>query len=415
MVEHATLNRVVVGSNPTWSTTLRSFRASGGRPPKRVRAESVARSSKSVGGLMNVWYALFTYELRLGEPERCVFMVHKKLELRNYIISILAVAVNTAIGKSLGSIVTPVDQVLLYIVTAVIVAAKLGRGPSILYTILSVTSFNFFFIEPLYTFTVYDDSYWFTFVVMLTTGLVISYQSSQLRIAENEKLRNILLSSISHDLRTPLSSIMGASTSIALDSETMPRETIKNLAESISHESSALNNIVTNVLQLTRFEVGVVTLNRQDYFIDELIGAVLSRMETALSKYNLITNNQPELPMVAVDGILIDQVVTNLLSNAMRHTPQGGSIIIDAKQNNNEVMVTLTDSGVGISKGDEEKIFEKFYTVSDKDGEKGSGLGLTICREIINAHGGRIWAKNTEHGAEFTFVLPAVSPKETKI
>lgn len=335
-----------------------------------------------------------------------------KFKLQNYFIAILAVVAITAIGKGLGQLVTPIDQVLLYLLVAVIVAAKLGRAPSVLYTVLSVTCFNFFFVEPLYTFTVYDESYWLTFLVMLTTGLVISHQSSQLRLAEKEKLRNILLSSISHDLRTPLSSIMGASTSIAMDVETMPRETVKNLAESINHEAAALTNIVTNILQLTRFEAGVVTLNKQEYFIDELIGAVLSRMEPQLSKYNLITNSEPGLAMVSVDGILIEQVVTNLLSNSMRYTPKGGSIIIDAKHKNNEVVVTITDNGVGLKRGDEEKIFEKFYT-SGSNNEKGSGLGLTICKTIITAHEGRIWAQSTANGALFAFALPAFKTQET--
>lgn len=335
-------------------------------------------------------------------------MKTENLQVKNYLMATLSVAAITAIGKIFGHFITPIDQVLLYIITAVIIAVKLGRGSSILYTILSVSAFNFFFIEPLYTFTVYDESYWLTFFVMLITGLVISNQSSQLRLAEKEKVRNILLSSISHDLRTPLSSIMGASTSIAMDAETMPHDTIKNLAESINHEATALTNIVTNILQLTRFEAGVVNLNKQEYFIDELIGAVLSRMEPQLSKYNLITNSEPELPMVSVDGILIEQVITNLLSNAMRYTPKGGSIIIDAKHKNNEVIVTITDNGVGISRGDEEKIFEKFYT-SASNNEKGSGLGLTICKTIITAHEGRIWAQSTANGALFAFALPSLS------
>lgn len=334
-----------------------------------------------------------------------------------YGLSALAVAICTIVGMAMHSLLTPIDIAMIYLIGAVLVAVKLERGPSLVYAFLSVTAFNFFFVEPIYSFNVYDRSYWLTFIVMLVTSLVISAQASQLRLqaaisekskleAESEKMRSLLLSTISHDLRTPLASITGAASSIAMDAASLPRDTIGELGRSIHQEADRLSRIVTNLLDVTSLESGTVKLNLQPYFIEEIVGSMLTHQEKALSTHDIITNADPDLPMVKADGIMIEQVLVNLLENALKYTPAGSVITISAHKKDDKVLVSIADNGVGIPSGDEKKIFDKFYTTAAYRVQKGAGLGLAICHSIIAAHGGDIWAQNKpEGGAEFSFTL----------
>ena len=224
---------------------------------------------------------------------------------------------------------------------------------------------------------------------------------------ESEKLRNILLSSVSHDLRTPLASITGASSSIVMDGDTLPPETIRELGRSINQEASRLSRIVTNLLDVTSLESGTVRLNKQPYFIEEIIGSALLRLEHTLESHKVITRAEPDLPMVAMDGVLIEQVISNLLENVAKYTPSGSEIIVEVKKDAAQVIVMIMDNGTGIKPGDEKKIFDKFYTAGQNIAQKGTGLGLAICQGIIAAHGGMIWAENRpEGGASFNFSLP---------
>ncbi len=216
-----------------------------------------------------------------------------------------------------------------------------------------------------------------------------------------------MLSSVSHDLRTPLATISGASSSIALDYKNMPRETIKNLANSIQKESSRLANIVTNLMHIGKLEANSLTLNKEPYYIEELVGSVLTRMEAQLAEYNIIKHADPELPVITIDAVLIEQVITNLLENAIKYTKKGNNIYIFVNINKTEIKVTIADSGQGIIPGNEQKIFEKFYTEEKTNKHNNSGLGLTICKGIIEAHKGKIWAENRlEGGTKVTFTLP---------
>jgi two-component system sensor histidine kinase KdpD len=179
------------------------------------------------------------------------------------------------------------------------------------------------------------------------------------------------------------------------------------LAKSIQGEASRLSRIVTNLLDVTTLESGQVRLNQQPYFIQEIIGSALSRLESLLAGRVVQTHATDNLPMAMVDGMLIDQVLQNLIENAVHHTTPQSTITINATLKGNEIMVTVSDKGGGILAGEEEKIFDKFYTVIRGETHKGTGLGLAICAGIIRAHGGHIWVSNLpEGGAKFCFTLP---------
>ncbi|MBU6474376.1 MAG: DUF4118 domain-containing protein [Alphaproteobacteria bacterium] len=329
-----------------------------------------------------------------------------------YLGSAAVTVVATLLAKALSVVLNPTDAVMIYLAASVFVAARFGRGPSVLFSALSCASYNFFFVEPLYTFEMYNRSSWLTLLVMLITSMVISGQAISLRrqerltrestvAAENERIKNLLLSSVSHDLRTPLASITGASSSLMQDD--MPEGTVKELARSIHQEAARLSRIVSNLLDITRIESGAVALNRQPYYIDELIGAALSQVPEGA--HTVETRVEKDLALVYVDGLLIEQVLVNLLENAVKYAPQNSAITLTAVARGDEIIVSVADAGPGIAPGDEKRIFEKF-TRRARD-KSGSGLGLAICEGIIRAHQSRIWAENRpEGGARFSFTLP---------
>ncbi len=223
--------------------------------------------------------------------------------------------------------------------------------------------------------------------------------------AESEKLRNILLSSVSHDLRTPLASITGAASTLLLEGSRISDEYRRELLRSIHEEGARLARMVTNLLDVSSLKSGSVKLNKELYFIEELIGSALMRVEGKLEKHQVTTQIDHGLPLVRMDGLLIEQVLINLLENVADYTPVGTSLVISAHVEKPDLHVVFTDNGPGIPKGAEEKIFDKFYNAAHSENK--GGLGLAICRGIIKAHNGKIWAQNApEGGAIFTFTLP---------
>lgn len=223
--------------------------------------------------------------------------------------------------------------------------------------------------------------------------------------AETETLRNTLLSSISHDLRTPLAAITGASTTLLQREVALDPSSRQELVHTIYEEAEHLNRIIRNLLDMTRLESGAITVKKEWQSLEEIVGVVLNRLGDKLRKHPLATKLPEDLPLVPFDPLLLEQVLMNLLENAVKYTPEGTPLELSAAVKGTDVLVELADRGPGIRPGEEERIFEKFVRGDARDG--GVGLGLTICRAIITAHGGRIWAENRPGGgAVFRFTLP---------
>lgn len=220
--------------------------------------------------------------------------------------------------------------------------------------------------------------------------------------AETERLRNALLTSVSHDLRTPLAAITGAATTLLEGGPRVDEPTLKDLLESIRDEAARLNRLVQNLLQMTRLQSGELLLRREWHPLEEVIGAALERFGE-----QPVTLTVPrDLPLVPIDDVLIEQVIVNLLDNAAKYTGSDSPIRILASATDQAVTVEVADRGPGLPAGDETRVFEKFYRGAG-NGIQGTGLGLAICRGIIHAHGGRIWAQNLpEGGVAFLFTLP---------
>lgn len=223
--------------------------------------------------------------------------------------------------------------------------------------------------------------------------------------AEAERLRSTLLSSVSHDLRTPLGVIEGAASTLLDPAVTLEESARRDLTLTIHEEAERLNRRVRNLLDMTRFEAGAVQIQREWQSLEEVVGAALSRVEFGARP---VTVQIPAgLPLVLCDDVLIEQLLVNLLENAIKYSPPSGAIEVSVRDSAEEVVVTVADRGPGIPESEKERVFEKFHRVAQSHPAGGVGLGLAICRSIVAAHGGRIWAEDREGGgAAFRFALP---------
>jgi two-component system sensor histidine kinase KdpD len=164
--------------------------------------------------------------------------------------------------------------------------------------------------------------------------------------------------------------------------------------------------LANNILDMARLEAGAVSLHRDWYPLEEIVGSVLTRLRAALAGRPLEVNLPRDLPLLKVDAVMIGQVLVNLIENALKYTPAGSPLEIGAEISEGEVTVAVADRGPGIPPGQEERLFDKFYRAVPEGAQSGVGLGLTICRAVVEAHGGRIWAESRPGGgAVFRFTL----------
>jgi len=496
-----------------------------------------------------------------------------------YLKSIAVVALATLVCAQMSGRFERVNIVMVYLLGTVLVAARFGRGPSILAALLGVASFDFLFVPPLYSFAVSDSQYAITFGVMLTTALLISHlaalgkrqasvarqrerrtaelyalsrelsrrrtleelakflcrhvvasvegeatvllpdadgkiqdpthfcdrgvaraESNQSRIPvpgndlgiaqwawdhrrkaglatgtlasagaiylplsalqrcvgvlglrprdatqlqipeqmhlvealvnqaavamervqlaeaareagvqiESERLRNVLLSAISHDFRTPLATIIGSASTLR-DSAPgrLDESQRKALLDTLLHEAGRMNRLIGNLLDLTRLSEGRVELRREWFALDEVIGAALARLRDALAQHPVALRIDDELPLLHGDEVMVEQVLANLLENVARHTPAGTAVELSAGIRGEAVEVVVRDHGPGFAAGEETRVFEKFHQARTEGAQSGFGLGLAICKAIVEAHGGTIDAANEpDGGAAFRFALP---------
>lgn len=225
--------------------------------------------------------------------------------------------------------------------------------------------------------------------------------------AETERLRSSLLSAVSHDLRTPLAAIAGSAS--ALLEGRVTDETRTELAQTIFDESDRLSRLVENLLHLTRIEAGCMSVDKQWLPLDEVVGTALRRAQRTLESHVVETCISADIGLVPADGLLIEQVLVNLLDNAAKYTPAGSVITVAAERNPRSAVVAVLDRGPGLDVIEQERIFDKFYrgTAVASDRGRGAGLGLAICKAIVQAHGGRIWTEpRSGGGTRFVFTLP---------
>jgi len=486
---------------------------------------------------------------------------------RQYAYALLACLVTTALAAPLHAFFDLANIVMLFLLTVVLVAVRLGRGPAVLAAFVSVACFDFFFVPPRFSFAVTDFQYLLTFAVMLIVALITGHMTAglryQARIAsyredrarslyefardmssllqtgdvvdaarkfiantfradvgilipdardrlqltqggaeglaiddgaaqwaydkslpagagtdtlagsdvlylplrapmrtrgvlafrprnarvllvpeqrqqldtfaaltaialervhyvevaqqalihmESERLRNSLLSALSHDLRTPLAALVGLAESLALTRPPLS-DAQAGAARAIADEARRMSALVNNLLEMARIESGEVKLRRQWQPFEEVVGSALKAAQSALERHPVDVALGAHMPLVEFDATLIERVLYNLLENAAKYTPAGTHVTLAADVAGDELVVSVTDAGPGIPKGQEEAIFEKFTRGARESATPGVGLGLAISRGIVEAHHGRITAANVPGGgARITFTLPLGTP-----
>jgi two-component system, OmpR family, sensor histidine kinase KdpD len=228
-------------------------------------------------------------------------------------------------------------------------------------------------------------------------------------VAETDRLRAALLTSISHDLRTPLASILGSATSLSAEGATLDPADRSALLRTIQEETERLNRFIGNLLDMTRLESGPLKPRTSFADLSDVVGAVLRRADGMLAQHRVEVRLEPDLPMLDIDVVLFEQVLFNLLDNAAKYAPPGSLIRLAGWRDGASVRVQVLDEGDGIAPDDLERVFDKFYRARPGDGRRaGTGLGLAICRGFVEAMDGTIAASNRPdgHGAALTIALP---------
>jgi two-component system sensor histidine kinase KdpD len=233
-------------------------------------------------------------------------------------------------------------------------------------------------------------------------------------LAETESLRAALLSSVSHDLRTPLVSIIGAATSLVEADEALGASGRRSMAETIRDEGERLNRYVQNLLDMTRLGYGALKVARQPVDLREVVGRALRRLGRDLAAHRVVRDLPASLPEVSGDAVLLEQVVTNILDNAAKYAPPASQVTLSAEPTGGAVALTIEDEGPGIPENDRAQVFDMFFRVRAGDGQPGgTGLGLAIAKGIVDAHGGSIRAeaaKKDGGGTRIVVTLPLAAP-----
>ncbi len=317
-------------------------------------------------------------------------------------------------------------NVLLVFLTGVFFIVLLTKNflYGIFASVMCVMYFNYFFTEPYHSFFIYDKSIVVTlvifFAVSVASGIIASKLKQHFELMsqlektkakiEREKEINMLLRSISHDIRSPLTSIAGSASFLAENYGQIVKEDAVELLHNMEKDSRCLTQMVENILNMTRIQDGRLKIKKEKEVLDDLISEAVSRTIKKDSPCRVIIENDSEIILVPVDSRLILQVFTNIFENALKYTPKGTTVTVCTKldEEKNCAVVTIEDDGKGFSDDSVNRIFEPFYTTQTSgDSSRGLGLGLPICKTIIEAHGGTISAENRkEGGTRFVIKLP---------
>lgn len=308
------------------------------------------------------------------------------------------------------------NYVMVFITGVLYVSIRSSRRTALFCSLLSVLCYDFFFVQPYYSLIPSDRQYFVVVIFMFVVALVVNELAYLARLyanranllqqeAETERIKNTLLRSVSHDLKSPLTSIMGAATLLSEEMETPLSDSLKKeLAESIAFESSRLNRIVSNLLDMTRLESGGIKLHRDWYHLEELLASAISAIETRYGAQEIDVDLPSDIPLIEVDPILTEQLLTNILDNCVKYAP-AERYEIDARVERDSLVVRVHNGGKVLEDEDLTRVFEKFHRGDTT--KPGAGLGLSICQSIVQLHGGSIWFESgITDGATLAFTLP---------
>ena len=372
-----------------------------------------------------------------------------------YVWAIVGTTLVTIVLAPFHTRINSTTVALTLLLVVLFVALFRGSGPALLASVLAMLSFNFFFLPPLYTFSIAHSQNWVALTVFFTTAVAVGQLSarakrraeeaetskqelerlySELRDAfdrasqaealrRSEKLKSALLDAVTHDLRTPLASVKASITTLLDEARgskdggnpvMLDAESRLDMMEVIDQESDRLNRFIGDLIELARIEAGELQLRPRWGTMDEIISTALTRAEPLTAQHQIEVEIEKELPLVRVDNRAVTEVVYSLIDNAAKYSPPHTAMRITATTSDDEMVhVTVEDSGRGIPPELRRRVFDKFFRAM-RDGDvttrqpAGSGMGLAIAKGIVEAHGGRIWIEpgRDGKGTRVCFTLP---------
>ena len=383
-------------------------------------------------------------------------------ELLGYCVAVVVICAATIVLRSFGDHVNATTVALTFLLLVLFLATAWGPKPAVLASVLAATSFNYFFLPPVGTFTISDPHNWVAIIAFLLTAVTVGQLSARAKqrteeaevgrrkierlyeelreaferashaeaLRQSEKLKSALLDAVTHDLRTPLTSIKASITTlldevrgrtdgnqmVALDEESKIE-----MMEVIDEESDRLNRFIGGLIELARIEAGEMHLRRRWGTVDEITSAALRRAEPMTRGHDVEVNIEADLPVVRVDERAVSEVVYTVVDNAAKYSPKGTSIRITA-QRYDEAMIKMAveDHGEGIAIDLRERVFDKFFRAT-RDGDisthrpSGTGMGLAIAKGIVEAHKGEIWIESgTAKGTRVVFTVPIGDEEDEK-
>ncbi|PLY13149.1 MAG: sensor histidine kinase, partial [Sulfurimonas sp.] len=296
---------------------------------------------------------------------------------------------------------------LIHIIPVVIVAIHGNMKATVFITLLSVIFFNFLYIPPLYSFSVHNELYIWSFIIFGIVGWIITVQAKNLHTqTKQNELRESLLHIISHDLRTPLSTIHGT-TNLILSNQNLDKNSINNLLEDINYASLRMKRLITNLLDSARLSSGEINLKLDWCDFEDIIGVAL---EDFSQKQNdeLLDIKIDEIALYWGDNMLLTQLIVNLLDNAFKYSINNTKVVLKIKNSNDVIKIEIFNQSSHIDKAKLKNIFDKFYRLEDTNDISGSGIGLSICKSIVNLHGGSIKASSVNDGILIEVSLPVI-------
>jgi len=340
----------------------------------------------------------------------------------------LLVVLLAGLGALLLRGAMPAGDTALVFVPAILFNAVICDLPALIIgCIASAISYNVLFLPPFYTFTPTDPKNAPVLVVFAIVAVTVRKIASRMReeadkarelhkIAERERLQGALLASVSHDLRTPLASILGSASALKLCADRLDEASSRCLIDTIEDGANSLNRLIANLLDMTRLEAGALQLRAGLIDLADIFGSALRRIEPLLPASRIRLALAPDLPDLHLDPVLLEQVFFNLFDNAAKYAPPGSLVNVAAWPAGAEVFITIANTGAGLPPDELERIFDKFHRAalgggtSPDGGQAGTGLGLSICRGFIEAQGGKITAANLSRGGVvFTITFPILA------